>query len=416
MVGHRGIAAPPVRAGAGEVLEQPGGVGAPVVVTVDPLASDRPLIIRATTVAPSAIKALRHEQVQGLSRRELLRGSLAAGIGVWLLESAAGTIGFIWPNLAGGFGGKITLGKYSDLKTQHSTIPFDQGFPAYYADARAFVVLVDPAKQYEPKEAAALVKKTAAGEFTGVYLTANYPGPWIDEAEVAAFERVDMFANQQQQAVSAIEIAAVEADGDRHLVPAQGVRLPGVVGRAVEGALVPRPLVVLEDLFLVHVVRCGHLREHLVDLPEPGHEAVRVLGVVVHVEAGTGRRVDVEQAHQRLGAVVAGAHAHVALVEHLAEVVRVNVAERETQRGTSQRGISRAVEGDVVAEPFGERAKRVGGEVEFVCANVGHSETLQEVDCCTEAHHLHDGWRARFELGRQRSGGEIGRASCRERV
>ena len=63
------------------------------------------------------------------------------------LEAAAGTVGFIWPNLAGGFGGKITLGKFSDIKTQNSTIPFDQGFPAYYADARAFVVLVDPAKQ-----------------------------------------------------------------------------------------------------------------------------------------------------------------------------------------------------------------------------------------------------------------------------
>ena len=102
---------------------------------------------KPAAITKEAIKALRHEQVQGLSRRQLLRTSLAAGIGVWLLEAAAGTVGFIWPNLAGGFGGKITLGKYSDLKTQNNTIPFDQGFPAYYADARAFVVLVDPAKQ-----------------------------------------------------------------------------------------------------------------------------------------------------------------------------------------------------------------------------------------------------------------------------
>ena len=48
-----------------------------------------------------AIKALRHEQVQGLSRRQLLRGSLGAGVGLWLLEVTAGTIGFLWPNLAG---------------------------------------------------------------------------------------------------------------------------------------------------------------------------------------------------------------------------------------------------------------------------------------------------------------------------
>ncbi len=94
-----------------------------------------------------AIKALRHEQVQGLSRRQLLRTSLAAGIGVWLLQAAAGTVGFIWPNLAGGFGGKITIGKFSDVKAQTSSLPIDQGFPAYYADARAFVVLIDPSRQ-----------------------------------------------------------------------------------------------------------------------------------------------------------------------------------------------------------------------------------------------------------------------------
>jgi cytochrome b6-f complex iron-sulfur subunit len=98
-------------------------------------------------LSKEAIKALRHEQVQGLSRRQLLRTSLAAGIGVWLLQAAAGTVGFIWPNLAGGFGGKVTIGTYSDIKSQNSAIPVDQGFPAYYADARSFVVLIDPSRQ-----------------------------------------------------------------------------------------------------------------------------------------------------------------------------------------------------------------------------------------------------------------------------
>lgn len=102
---------------------------------------------KPAAITKEAIKALRHEQVQGLSRRQLIRTSLAAGIGVWLLEAAAGTVGFIWPNLAGGFGGRIVLGSYDSIKTQNSMIPFDQGFPAYYSDARAFVVLVDPAKQ-----------------------------------------------------------------------------------------------------------------------------------------------------------------------------------------------------------------------------------------------------------------------------
>ena len=54
-----------------------------------------------------AIKALRHEQVQGVSRRELLRGSLFAGIGLWLIEVTAGSLGFLWPNLEGKFGGEV---------------------------------------------------------------------------------------------------------------------------------------------------------------------------------------------------------------------------------------------------------------------------------------------------------------------
>jgi cytochrome b6-f complex iron-sulfur subunit len=94
-----------------------------------------------------AIKALRHEQVQGISRRELLRGSLAAGMGLWLLEVTAGSIGFLWPNLQGQFGGDVRIGTLDDVKAANSALPIERGFPAYYADARAFVVLVDPSQQ-----------------------------------------------------------------------------------------------------------------------------------------------------------------------------------------------------------------------------------------------------------------------------
>ena len=93
-----------------------------------------------------AIKALRHEQVQGISRRQLLRTSLGAGIGLWLLEVTAGTIGFIWPNLEGGFGGKVEIGTLEDVKAQNSTLPIAEGFPAYIAKARAFIVLIDPSR------------------------------------------------------------------------------------------------------------------------------------------------------------------------------------------------------------------------------------------------------------------------------
>jgi cytochrome b6-f complex iron-sulfur subunit len=93
------------------------------------------------------LKAMRHEQVRGMSRRRLIRTSLAAGVGLWLLEVGAGTIGFLWPNLAGGFGGKVTIGTFTDVKNANAGIPFPDGFPAYYQDARAFVILVEPARQ-----------------------------------------------------------------------------------------------------------------------------------------------------------------------------------------------------------------------------------------------------------------------------
>jgi cytochrome b6-f complex iron-sulfur subunit len=94
-----------------------------------------------------ALKAVRHEQVQGVSRRELLRGSLAAGLGLWLLEVTAGTVGFLWPNLSGKFGGDVVVGSLDDLKTANSTLPVDQGFPVYVPSAKAFVMLVDPSQQ-----------------------------------------------------------------------------------------------------------------------------------------------------------------------------------------------------------------------------------------------------------------------------
>lgn len=94
-----------------------------------------------------ALKALRHEQVQGVSRRELLRGSLAAGMGLWLLEVTAGTIGFLWPNLEGRFGGEVEIGTLEDIKTKNPSLPIDEGYPAYYTEAKAFVILVDPNRQ-----------------------------------------------------------------------------------------------------------------------------------------------------------------------------------------------------------------------------------------------------------------------------
>lgn len=102
---------------------------------------------RSQTLTAETLRALRRTTVEGTSRRELLRGSLAAGIAVWFLEATAGTIGFLWPNFKGGFGGVLEIGTLDDIKLQNSQLPIAEGFPAYYADARAFVILIDPSRQ-----------------------------------------------------------------------------------------------------------------------------------------------------------------------------------------------------------------------------------------------------------------------------
>jgi cytochrome b6-f complex iron-sulfur subunit len=104
-------------------------------------------IDRPKALASEAIKSLRNEQVKGISRRQLLRYSLGGAIALWLLEMTAGTIGFIWPNLAGGFGGKVKIGTLEDLKLQNSALPIADGFPAYVPEARAYIVLMDPGRQ-----------------------------------------------------------------------------------------------------------------------------------------------------------------------------------------------------------------------------------------------------------------------------
>lgn len=104
-------------------------------------------IHKSAALTSEAIKSLRKQQVSGLSRRQLMRAALGTGIGLWLLETLAGTLAFAWPNLTRGFGAPIPIGDLETVKLQNSALPIDQGFPAYYSEARAFVILVDPAQQ-----------------------------------------------------------------------------------------------------------------------------------------------------------------------------------------------------------------------------------------------------------------------------
>ena len=107
---------------------------------------------RPQAITTEAIKALRSQSVEGISRRELLRGSLAAAVALWLTEVGAGTVGFLWPNLTGGFGGKVTVGKIDAAVANPAAAgtTFRNGAPAYFPAAQAFVVLLDPTEAYLP--------------------------------------------------------------------------------------------------------------------------------------------------------------------------------------------------------------------------------------------------------------------------
>ena len=104
-------------------------------------------IDKPQALTTEALKSLRNHPVQGISRRRLLRVSLGGGVALALTEWLGGTLNFLWPNLEGGFGGTVKIGTYDDVKTKNSSLPIAEGFPAYFPDARAFIVLIDPGRQ-----------------------------------------------------------------------------------------------------------------------------------------------------------------------------------------------------------------------------------------------------------------------------
>jgi Rieske Fe-S protein len=92
-----------------------------------------------------ALRARRTQQVEGLSRRVLLRRAIGAGIGLWVVEVLGGTIAFAWSAIALA-APRVRVGTLADLVAANSGIPVMDGFPAYVPAARAFVILVDPGR------------------------------------------------------------------------------------------------------------------------------------------------------------------------------------------------------------------------------------------------------------------------------
>ncbi len=49
--------------------------------------------------------------------------------------------------IAAGNKSKVLIGTFADVKAQNSSLPIEEGFPAYYSAAKAFVILIDPSRQ-----------------------------------------------------------------------------------------------------------------------------------------------------------------------------------------------------------------------------------------------------------------------------
>jgi len=92
-----------------------------------------------------ALRAHRAQQVEGLSRRVLLRRAIGAGVALAIVEGIGGTIAFAW-SAAGRTGPRVKVGTLAELVATNPGLPVLDGFPVYVPAARAFVTLVDPAR------------------------------------------------------------------------------------------------------------------------------------------------------------------------------------------------------------------------------------------------------------------------------
>jgi len=109
------------------------------------MGSRDPLVVEHPITGP-AIRAARELQSVGLSRRQLMRRAVGAGVGLWLIEMSAGTLGFLW-SAAAKATPRVRIGTYRELLLANGDLPIAEGFPAYVPAARSFIVIVDPARQ-----------------------------------------------------------------------------------------------------------------------------------------------------------------------------------------------------------------------------------------------------------------------------
>ena len=168
----------------------------------------------------------------------------------------------------------------------------------------------------------------------------------------------------------------------------------------------------VEDDFPVKVFKSWHgssesvFSRKSVGFADGVHEDVDIGFVVVNRERSPRRGANPEAAHQRFGAMVAGPHADAGLVEHLGEVVGVDVFVGEADDAGPRRGGGRAVDDDVVTVALLQRRHGVGGERLLRGPGRLHAQATEVVDGGAEPDGLGDGWSAGLELPGDVVGGE----------
>jgi hypothetical protein len=80
---------------------------------------------------------------RGLSRRQLLRASVWGSLGVLTAEWLGGSLAFFWGAAAAG-SKRVRVGTFHELIASNAGLPVADGFPAYVAEAHAFVMTIDP--------------------------------------------------------------------------------------------------------------------------------------------------------------------------------------------------------------------------------------------------------------------------------
>ena len=108
------------------------------------------------------------EEELGVTRRQFLNRGILGAVGISVAGFGAACLGFLWPTGTGGFGGKVSAGKISDINTFIDT----NAAPFYVPEARAYIV------QY-PKSDLPAAKK--------VYSPITYAG--MEQGFVALYQR-----------------------------------------------------------------------------------------------------------------------------------------------------------------------------------------------------------------------------------